>query len=55
MSAIHFAELYEAEGYLDKAPNWARWPPASAFEPDTAAPPAYDHFFQRPPLLVATR
>ena len=55
MTDIHFAELYEPEGYLDNAAELGPMAARVALEPDDRAPPRYDIFIVRRPLLVASR
>ena len=55
MSTAHFAELYEPEGYLDNAAELGSMANRVVLEPDDRAPPRYDIFIQRRPLLVASR
>jgi hypothetical protein len=55
MTTVHFAELYEPEGYLDNAAELGALAGRVTLEPDDRAPPRYDIFVQRRPLLVASR
>ncbi len=55
MTDMHFAALYEPEGYLDNAAELGPMASRVALEPDTAAPPRYDAFVIGRPLLVASR
>jgi len=55
MTDMHFAELYEPEGYLDNAAELGPMAGRIALEPDRTAPPRYDVFVVRSPLLVAAR
>lgn len=55
MSDGHFAELYEAEGYLDKEAELGPMAGRMAFLPDLGQPLDYDQFVTNAPLLVATR
>lgn len=55
MSNGHFAELYEAEGYLDKEAELGPLAGRMAFLPDFGQPLDYDQFVTNAPLLVATR
>ena len=55
MTDMHFAELYEPEGYLDNAAELGSMATRVVLEPDDRAPPRYDIFVQRRPLLVASR
>jgi hypothetical protein len=55
MTTAHFAELYEPEGYLDNAAELGSMADRVVLEPDDRAPPRYDIFIQRRPLLVASR
>ena len=55
MTDMHFAELYEPEGYLDNAAELGPMAGRVVLEPDNRAPPRYDIFILRKPLLVASR
>jgi hypothetical protein len=55
MSDGHFAELYEAEGYLDKEAELGPLAGRMAFLPDLGQPLDYDQFVTNAPLLVAAR
>lgn len=55
MSDGHFAELYEAEGYLDKETELGPLTGRIGFLPDVGQPLDYDHFVTGAPLLVAAR
>lgn len=55
MSDGHFAELYEAEGYLDKDAELGAMANRIAFLPDLGRPLDYDHFVTNAPLLTASR
>jgi hypothetical protein len=55
MSNMHFAELYEPEGYLDNTAELGGMANRVVLEPDDRAPPRYDIFVVRRPLLVASR
>ena len=55
MSDGHFAELYGAEGYLDKEAELGPMAGRMAFLPDLGQPLDYDQFVTNAPLLVATR
>lgn len=55
MSNGHFAELYEAEGYLDKEAELGPLAGRMAFLPDLGQPLEYDQFVTNAPLLVAAR
>lgn len=55
MSDGHFAELYEAEGYLDKEAELGPMAGRLAFLPDLGQPLDYDQFVTNAPLLVAAR
>ncbi len=55
MTDMHFAEFYEPEGYLDNAAELGPMANRVALEPDDRAPPRYDIFVVRRPLLVASR
>ncbi len=55
MTDMHFAELYEPEGYLDNAAELGVMADRVVLEPDDRAPPRYDVFVVRRPMLVASR
>ncbi|RYE09006.1 MAG: DUF882 domain-containing protein [Hyphomicrobiales bacterium] len=55
MTDMHFAELYEPEGYLDNAAELGPLANRVMLEPDNAPPPRYDIFVVRRPMLVASR
>lgn len=55
MSASHFAEFYEAEGYLDKEAELGPLAGRMEFLPDFGQPLDYDQFVTNAPLLVASR
>lgn len=55
MSDGHFAELYEAEGYLNKEAELGPMAGRMAFLPDLGQPLQYDQFVTDAPLLVAAR
>lgn len=55
MSDGHFAELYGAEGYLDKEAELGPLAGRMAFLPDLGQPLDYDEFVTNAPLLVAAR
>lgn len=55
MTDMHFAELYEPEGYLDNAAELGPMASRVALEPDTAPPARYDVFVVSRPILVAAR
>lgn len=55
MTDMHFAELYEPEGYLDNTAELGALANRVTLEPDTTPPPRYDTFVVRRPLLVASR
>ena len=52
---MHFAEMYEPEGYLDNTAELGTMANRIVLEPDNIAPPRYDVFVVRKPLLVASR
>lgn len=51
----HFAELYEAEGYLDKGAELGAMANRMDFLPDLGQPLDYARFVANPPLLTALR
>ena len=55
MSNMHFAEMYEPEGYLDNSAELGALANRIVLEDDSRAPPRYDMFIVRKPLLVASR
>lgn len=54
ISTIHYAELYEPEGYLDREAELGPFASRIVFESNLTAPEPYDRFVQRPPLLIGT-
>ena len=55
MTDIHYADMYEPEGYLDNTSELGEFATSIGLEPDTEAPPRYDRFVVSKPLLVASR
>ena len=55
MTDMHFAELYEPEGYLDNTAELGSMANRVVLEDDSRAPPRYDIFVVRRPMLVASR
>ena len=55
MTDIHYADMYEPEGYLDNTAELGQFATSMGLEPDTEAPPRYDRFVVSKPLLVASR
>ncbi|MEO6013094.1 MAG: DUF882 domain-containing protein [Devosia sp.] len=55
MSDSHFAEMYEPEGYLDNAAELGPLAGRIGLEPDDVAPPRYDMFVVRRPMLLDAR
>jgi uncharacterized protein YcbK (DUF882 family) len=55
MTDIHYADMYQPEGYLDNSAELGPLANSIGLEPDTMAPAAYDRFVKRGPLLVASR
>jgi uncharacterized protein YcbK (DUF882 family) len=55
MTDIHYAEMYEPEGYLDNAAELGAFANRIMLESDLVAPPRYDTFIVRSPMLVASR
>ena len=55
MTDMHYADMTEPEGYLDNAAELGPLANRIGLEPDTTAPPRYDRFVVRSPLLVAAR
>ena len=54
MSDIHYADMYEPEGYLDNAAELGPLANRMTLESDLVAPARYDRFVIRTPLLVAS-
>lgn len=55
MTDIHYAALYEPEGYLDNSAELGPLANRIHLESDLSAPPRYDRFIVRSPMLVAAR
>lgn len=55
MTDLHFSELYEPEGYLDNTAELGSLADRVMLEPDDRAPPRYDVFVVRRPMLLASR
>lgn len=55
MTDIHYAELYEPEGYLDNTAELGPMANRIHLESDVSAPPRYDRFIVRSPMFVASR
>jgi hypothetical protein len=55
MTDMHYADMTEPEGYLDNAAELGPLANRMTLESDLAAPPRYDRFIVRRPLLVAAR
>jgi hypothetical protein len=55
MTDAHYADMYEPEGYLDNSAELGPLANRVGLEPDTMAPPRYDRFIVRSPMLVASR
>lgn len=55
MTDLHYAELYEPEGYLDNSAELGPLANRIALESDLVAPPRYDVFVVRSPMLVVAR
>ncbi|MDO8360152.1 MAG: hypothetical protein Q7T08_08935, partial [Devosia sp.] len=55
MTDIHYADMYEPEGYLDNAAELGPLANRMTLESDLVAPPRYDRFVVRTPMLVASR
>jgi uncharacterized protein YcbK (DUF882 family) len=55
MTDGHYAALYEPEGYLDNAAELGPMANRIHLESDATAPPRYDRFIVRRPMLVASR
>jgi hypothetical protein len=53
MTDVHYADLYEPEGYLDNTSELGPMANRIHLESDLVAPPRYDRFIVRRPLLVA--
>ncbi len=55
MTDAHYAELYEPEGYLDNTAELGPMANRIHLESDLTAPPRYDVFVVRSPMLIASR
>lgn len=55
MTDVHYADMYQPEGYLDNAAELGPLANEIGLEPDTTAPARYDRFTRRSPTLVASR
>jgi len=55
MTDIHYADMYQPEGYLDNSAELGPLANSVGLEPDTMAPAAYNRFVRQGPLLVASR
>jgi uncharacterized protein YcbK (DUF882 family) len=55
MTDLHYADMTEPEGYLDNAAELGPLANRIGLESDLAAPPRYDRFIVRRPVLVANR
>ncbi|MEO8758247.1 MAG: DUF882 domain-containing protein [Devosia sp.] len=55
MTDIHYADMTEPEGYLDNAAELGPMANRMALESDLVAPPRYDRFVVRRPMLIASR
>ncbi len=55
MTDLHYADMTEPEGYLDNAAELGPLANRITLESDFAAPPRYDRFIVRRPMLVAQR
>jgi uncharacterized protein YcbK (DUF882 family) len=55
MTDVHYAALYEPEGYLDNSAELGSMAGRIHLESDLAAPPRYDRFIVRRPMFVAAR
>ena len=55
MTDIHYADMTEPEGYLDNAAELGSMANRIGLESDLTAPPRYDRFIVRRPMLVASR
>ena len=51
---LHYADMYEPEGYLDNAAELGPMANRMGLESDLVAPPRYDIFVVRRPMLVAS-
>jgi len=54
MTDAHYAELYEPEGYLDNAAELGPMANRIHLESDLTAPPRYDIFVVRSPMLISS-
>jgi uncharacterized protein DUF882 len=55
MTDMHYADMTEPEGYLDNAAELGPMANRIGLESDLTAPPRYDRFIVRRPMLVASR
>jgi uncharacterized protein YcbK (DUF882 family) len=55
MTDMHYADMTEPEGYLDNAAELGPLANRIMLESDLVAPPRYDRFIVRSPMLVASR
>ncbi len=55
MTDIHYADMTEPEGYLDNAAELGPMANRLGLESDLVAPPRYDRFVVRRPMLIASR
>jgi hypothetical protein len=55
MTDAHYADMYEPEGYLDNAAELGGMANRIMLESDMVAPPRYDTFVVRAPMLIASR
>lgn len=55
MTDLHYADMTEPEGYLDNAAELGPLANRIMLESDLVAPPRYDRFIVRSPMLVASR
>jgi hypothetical protein len=55
MTDIHYADMTEPEGYLDNAAELGPLATKIGLESDLVAPPRYDTFVVRRPMLLASR
>jgi hypothetical protein len=55
MTDMHYADMTEPEGYLDNAAELGAFANHIVLESDLVAPPRYDRFIVRRPMLIASR
>lgn len=54
LSAMHYAEMYEPEGYLDNRAELGPYASRLVIESNLVAPDPFDHFIRRAPQIIAS-